>query len=87
MVDQLLYKPTEAATALATSRSKVFELLRTGELDSVTLGKRRLIPKESLLAYVEGLKDKADARERSDHALADGDPVQGLVTAGPSPGT
>lgn len=54
---KLLVTPEEAAEALAISRTRVYELLRRGELKSVKIGKVRRIPVAALQAYVEQLQE------------------------------
>jgi excisionase family DNA binding protein len=51
-VAPLVLRPDEAAKALRISRWKVYELIRTGELHSVSIGRCRRIPVESVQAYV-----------------------------------
>ncbi len=51
-MDKLLLTPEDAARALSIGRSKVYELLRGGQLDSVLIGASRRIPTEALLAFV-----------------------------------
>jgi len=52
-VTKLLYKPTEAAEILGMSRSGIFRLLSTGQLESVKIGGLRRIPAGALEKYVE----------------------------------
>jgi excisionase family DNA binding protein len=47
-MDKLLLTPIEAATALGIGRSKVYELLQTGQLSSVRIGRCRRIPADAL---------------------------------------
>ncbi len=54
-MDKLLLTPVEAATALGIGRSKVYELLRSGELPSVRIGACRRIPAEGLTAFLGAL--------------------------------
>ena len=42
----------EAARVLALGRSKVYELMLSGELRSVTVGRSRRVPVEALNEYV-----------------------------------
>lgn len=44
----LAHKPERAAAVLGIGRSKVYELLQAGELESFKLGKSRLIPHASI---------------------------------------
>ena len=37
-------------------RTRLFELLRTGELRSVKIGRRRMIPDSSIAQNIDGLK-------------------------------
>jgi len=45
----------EAADYLRCGRTHVFELIRSGQLRSVKVGRRRLVPADALKDYVEGL--------------------------------
>jgi excisionase family DNA binding protein len=56
MTDQLLLTPTEAARALGIGRSKLYELLQDGILESVHIGACRRIPTDALLALVATLR-------------------------------
>jgi excisionase family DNA binding protein len=53
--DQMLLRPEEVARSLAIGRTAVFELIRTGELRSVKIGKSRRIPADAVVEYVAGL--------------------------------
>ena len=57
-VDQLLLTPENAAELLAVGRTKLYELLRAGDLRSVKIGKSRRIPAEAVHEYVACLADK-----------------------------
>lgn len=52
-MDPLLHTPEAAAALLSIGRSKVFELLANGDLQSVQIGRSRRIPDSALRAYVE----------------------------------
>jgi excisionase family DNA binding protein len=56
-MDKLLLTPTEAAETLGIGRSKVYELLQTGQLRSVRIGTCRRIPADALQALVAALRD------------------------------
>lgn len=49
---KILYRAEEAATLLSLSRTAVFALIRSGELDAVKIGHRRRIPHSSIEDYV-----------------------------------
>jgi excisionase family DNA binding protein len=62
MSEQLLYKPEDAAAILAVGRSKVFEEMASGRLESVAIGRSRRIPRAALEAYVTQLRqEQSDA--------------------------
>ena len=53
MNDKLLYRIPEVAESI--SRSKVYELLKSGELRSVHIDRTRLVRARDLQAYVDSL--------------------------------
>jgi excisionase family DNA binding protein len=55
-VEKLLLRPDEAAEALGIGRSKLYELMATGEVESVFIGSCRRVPMEVLHAYVRRLR-------------------------------
>ena len=55
-IDKLLLKPEEAAELLSIGRSKVYELIGTGELASVRIGTSRRIPADALAEFVRELR-------------------------------
>jgi excisionase family DNA binding protein len=52
--ERLACSPDEAAELLGISRELVHDLLRTGQLGSVKAGRRRLIAKHHLEAFLAG---------------------------------
>ena len=52
--ERLAYSPDEAAELLGISRELLHDLLRTGQLRSVKAGRRRLIAKHHLEAFLAG---------------------------------
>jgi excisionase family DNA binding protein len=52
---KLAYSIDEAFPALSIGRTQLFDLLRRGEIASVKVGRRRLIPAASLDAYLARL--------------------------------
>ena len=58
---KLLLTPEETADALGIGRSKVYELLRTGALESVKVGRCRRIPVAAAEAYVARLRSGDEA--------------------------
>lgn len=55
-MEKLLLSPTEAAAHLSVGRSKVYELMRLGQLRSVKIGGCRRIPRAALADFVAGLE-------------------------------
>ena len=64
---QLLLTAEQAATSLAICRTKVYELLRNGQLESIRIGGSRRIPSSALAEFVERLRK--DQRENLEHDL------------------
>jgi excisionase family DNA binding protein len=58
-MDKLLLTPVEAAQALGIGRSKIYELLSSGELDSVRIGNCRRVPAEALHNFLVDLSSSA----------------------------
>lgn len=54
---KLLLSITDAAESLSLGRTAVYELLNAGELTSVHVGRRRLIPAEAVELYARRLID------------------------------
>jgi excisionase family DNA binding protein len=51
-MEKLLLRPVEAAEAIGISRSKIYELLASGELPSVRIGASVRVPVEALRAWI-----------------------------------
>ena len=50
---KLLLRPSEAGEALGLSRSTIYELVASGEIPSVRVGRSVRVPVEGLKAWVE----------------------------------
>jgi excisionase family DNA binding protein len=57
-VSRLLYRVSEAATALGLSRAKVYVLISSGALPAVWIDGARRIRAADLAAYVASLSDE-----------------------------
>jgi excisionase family DNA binding protein len=60
-VDKLLLTPEEAAEALSISRSKLYELLAEGQIESIRIGSSRRIPVRGLDEFVDRCRTGIDA--------------------------
>lgn len=60
-MDKLLYRPKEACAVLGIGRDKLYDLLRSGRLDSLKDGGARFITADSLRAYIALLQSEAEA--------------------------
>ncbi len=49
---KVLYRAEEAAEVMSLSRTAVFGLIRSGELDTIKIGHRRRIPRSSIEDYI-----------------------------------
>jgi excisionase family DNA binding protein len=56
-VEQLLYKIEASAGALGIGRSKMFELITRGEIETVQIGRSRRVPAQALEDYVARLRE------------------------------
>ena len=59
VMDKLLLTTPEAAKALGIGRSKVYELLQTGQLTSVRIGASRRVPADAVHTFVANLQRTA----------------------------
>jgi len=60
-MEKLLLTPEEAAKALSIGRSKVYELLASGELESLRIGASRRITVVALDAFIERCRQRNSA--------------------------
>ena len=60
-VPVLLVRPEDAAIALGVSRTKVYELMASGRLSSLKIGRSRRIPVEALTAFVSAISKESVA--------------------------
>jgi excisionase family DNA binding protein len=58
-MEQLMYRPAEAAQVLGICRTRVFALIKSGQLRSVKLGAARYITAEALRAFVRELEQES----------------------------
>jgi len=63
-MDTLLLNAEQAAEALAISRSKIYELLASGDLPSVQIGRCRRIPTSALADFVKDLASPSMSRDQ-----------------------
>lgn len=59
LIPPVLYRVEEAAEALRMSRSLIYELIRSGQLRTVKVGRRRLVSVRALEEYVRALEGAA----------------------------
>ena len=55
-MDKLLLREPEACQVLGVSRTILFQLMRSGAVESIRIGRSRRIPAAALAAYVEKLR-------------------------------
>ena len=60
--EPLVYTIYEAASALRISRTKIYELLDSGEIESIHIGRGRKIPADALRAYINRLRRKEESQ-------------------------
>ena len=62
-MDRLLLTPEDAAELLGVGRTKLYELLRLGAIESVRIGRARRVPADALHDYVTRLRTEASGYE------------------------
>lgn len=67
----LLLSVNETAELLGIHRATVYDLLAQGQLRSTTLGRRRLIPRAAVEAFVEAFDERARREAEEQRALAE----------------
>ena len=55
--NKLLYRVPEAVEVSGMSRSRLYEKMTAGELESVKVGRTRLIPHDALVAFIDRLRE------------------------------
>jgi excisionase family DNA binding protein len=68
LVDKILLTPVEAAAALGIGRSKVYELLQSGQLPSVHIGRCRRVPADAVHSFASSLRRSRPMRTQSGRA-------------------
>jgi excisionase family DNA binding protein len=56
-----LYSVEEAAQLLSLGRTFTFQLVAAGEIRSIKIGRRRMIPHDALDEYIERLRSEQSA--------------------------
>lgn len=57
-MERLLLRPEECAATLGIARTKIWALLAAGEIESVKVGRRRLVPADAIDAFVARLREE-----------------------------
>ncbi|MGA8725432.1 MAG: excisionase family DNA-binding protein [Acidimicrobiales bacterium] len=65
MTEKVLLTVEEAAERLSIGRTKAFELIAKGELESVMIGRARRVPVQALEPFVAALREESKARHPS----------------------
>ena len=56
-VGRMMYTMDEAAEELRLGRTALYDLVRSGQLVSIKIGRRRLITREDLVAFIGSLRE------------------------------
>ena len=67
-MEQLMYRPVEAANLLGMGRTAVFGLIKSGRLRSIKLGGARLITADALRAFVRELEQESSNHDEAEVA-------------------
>jgi excisionase family DNA binding protein len=63
-MERMLLRPAEAAEAIGVSRSRMYELLASGELPSIRVGRTVRVPVAALQAWIAERLKQSDAQAR-----------------------
>lgn len=63
-MERMLLRPAEAAEAIGVSRSRMYELLASGELPSIRVGRTVRVPVAALQAWIAERLKQNDAHAR-----------------------
>ena len=70
-MERVLLTPEDAAQALSVGRTRVYELIATGALRSVKVGRSRRIPRDAIHEFVTHLDDTSapenETTQQEDH--------------------
>jgi excisionase family DNA binding protein len=61
-MEQLMYRPAEAAHVLGIGRTRVFALIKSGRLQSIKFGSARFITADALRAFVRDLEQESSGQ-------------------------
>jgi excisionase family DNA binding protein len=67
-MEQLMYRPAEAAQVLGICRTRVFALIKSRRLRSVKLGAARYITAEAMRAFVRELEEQESSQRDTEVA-------------------
>ncbi len=63
-MERMLLRPAEAAEAIGVSRSRMYELLASGELPSIRVGRTVRVPVAALQTWIAERLKQNDAQVR-----------------------
>ena len=73
---RLLFSVEEAAELLGIGRTFMFQLVATGEIDSLKIGKKRKIPRDAIDGYIRRLRSEHAAGSEASHLRTFGSSIQ-----------
>ena len=65
-MNKMLLSIEDALEATGVKRTTLYELMRSQQLESVKIGRRRLIPQQSLDEFVQRLRDENRGESEDD---------------------
>jgi excisionase family DNA binding protein len=63
-MEKLLLTIPEVAESVGLGRSKVYELVAAGTIESVSIGRSRRVPRDAVVRFVTRLRDESNASVR-----------------------
>jgi excisionase family DNA binding protein len=59
-MEKIGYSVDETVEASGLGRSTIYELIRSGELDSIKVGRRRIVPADALREFIDTKRTASD---------------------------
>lgn len=63
MIEKVGYSVEETMQAMGLGRTTVYDLISSGALESIKVGRRRIIPADSIHAYFDAQRAAANGRQ------------------------
>jgi excisionase family DNA binding protein len=63
VVEKMLLTPEDVAKALSMGRTKVYQLIMSGAIESISIGRSRRVERSALERFIRRLKEESEQAE------------------------